>query len=138
MRIYFFERCAGGPKSKDFWPTIKPFLSKKGSDGGSEVILCEEDKVISDQAEVCTVFNSFFANAATDIGKDCHIDNMEEHPSIQKIKQNLPTNAPKFSFKPVSGSEINKILSSNDSKKSTGADNIPSKIIKSCISPMSG
>ena len=52
MRIYFFKRCTGGPKSKDFWPTIKPFLSKKGSDGGPEVILCEEDRVISDQAEV--------------------------------------------------------------------------------------
>ena len=50
MRVYFYERCAGGPKSKDFWPTIKPFLSKKGSDGGSEVILCEENKVVSDQA----------------------------------------------------------------------------------------
>ena len=86
----------GGPKSKDFWPTIKPFLSKKGSDGGSAVILCEEDKLISDQAEVCTIFNSFFANVATDIGKDCHIDNMEEHPSIQKIKQNLPTNTHNF------------------------------------------
>ena len=83
MRVYFFERCAGGPKSKDFWPTIQPFLSMKGSDGGPEVILCgEEDRVISDQAEVCTIFNSFFA---TDKGKDCHIDNMEEHPSIQKI-----------------------------------------------------
>ena len=138
MRVYFFERCAGGPKSKDFWPTIKPFLSKKGSDGGSEVILCEGEKVISDQAEVCTIFNSFFANVASDIGKDCHIDNMEEHPSIQKIKQNLPTNTPKFSFKPVSRSEINKILSSIDSKKATGADNIPAKIIKSCISPISG
>jgi hypothetical protein len=22
---YFYERCAGGPKSSDFWPTIKPF-----------------------------------------------------------------------------------------------------------------
>ena len=59
MRVYFYERCAGGPKSKDFWPTIKPFLSKKGSDGGSEVILNENDQVISDQAEVCTVFNTF-------------------------------------------------------------------------------
>ena len=66
----------------DFWPTIKPFLSKKGSDGGSEVILCEEDKVISNQDEVCTILNSFFANVATDIGKYCHIDNLEEHPSI--------------------------------------------------------
>ena len=128
MRVYFLERCAGGPKSKDFWPTIKPFLSRKVSDGGSEVILCKEDRVISDQAEVCTIFNN----------KDCHIDNLEEHPSIQKIKQNLPTNTPKFSFQPVPGSEINKILSSIDSKKSTGADNIPCKIVKSCISPISG
>ena len=36
MRVYFYERCAGGPKSKDFWSTIKPFLSKKGSDGGTK------------------------------------------------------------------------------------------------------
>ena len=27
---YFYERCAGGPKSSDFWLTIKPFLSSKG------------------------------------------------------------------------------------------------------------
>ena len=93
--------------------------------------------MISDQDEVCTIFNSFFAKVATDTGKDCHI-NIEEHPSIQKIKQNLPINTHKFSFKPVSGSEINKILSSIDSKKSTGADNIPTKIIKTCISPISG
>ena len=33
MRVNFYERCAGGPKSKNFWPTINPFLSKKGSDG---------------------------------------------------------------------------------------------------------
>ena len=28
---YFYERCAGGPKLSDFWPTIKPFLSSKRS-----------------------------------------------------------------------------------------------------------
>ena len=44
MRHYFYERCAGGPKSKDFWPTIKPFLSKRGSGGGSEIILSENEK----------------------------------------------------------------------------------------------
>ena len=48
-------RCAGGPKSKDFWPTSKPFLSKEGSGGGSEIILLENDKIISDQNEVCNI-----------------------------------------------------------------------------------
>jgi hypothetical protein len=28
---YFIERCAGGPKCKDFWPTVKHFLTNKGS-----------------------------------------------------------------------------------------------------------
>ena len=31
IRNYFIERCTGGPKSKHFWPTIKPFLTNKGS-----------------------------------------------------------------------------------------------------------
>jgi hypothetical protein len=30
-REYFIERCVGGPKQKDFWPTIKPFITNKGS-----------------------------------------------------------------------------------------------------------
>ena len=102
MRVYFYERCAGGPKSKDFWHTIKPFLSKKGSGGGSDIILCENDKVISDQPEVCTVFNSFFANVAKDIGKDCQISTMEEHPSILMTNKHLPPDNEQFSFRQVS------------------------------------
>ena len=99
----------------------QPFLLKDGSDGGSEVILCDADIVILDQAEVCTFFlNSFFANVATEKGKDCHINNLEEQPSFPKIMQNLPTNTPKFTFKPVSGSEINKIVSSIDWRNAQG------------------
>jgi hypothetical protein len=26
VQKYFYEKCAGGPKSSDFWPTIKPFF----------------------------------------------------------------------------------------------------------------
>ena len=33
MKTYFLERCSGGTKSRDFWKTIKPFFSKKGSRG---------------------------------------------------------------------------------------------------------
>ena len=68
MRCYFYERCAGGSKSKDFWPTIKPFLSKKGQDGGAPVVLSEGGKVVTDQTVVCAIFNNFFVNVAKDIG----------------------------------------------------------------------
>ena len=99
MRVYFFERCASGPKSKDFWPTIKPFLSKKGTDGGSEILLSEDEKIISDQEHVCKVFNDFFVNVAKDIGNsgDTPYD-LSTHPSVIKIAENIPEDTPNFSF----------------------------------------
>ena len=38
IKLYFFERCSGGPKSSDFWPTIKPFLSSKSSKTENDII----------------------------------------------------------------------------------------------------
>ena len=59
----------GGPKSKDVWPTIKPFLFKKGQDGGTPVVLSEGGKVaVTDQTEVCAIFNNVFVNVAKDMG----------------------------------------------------------------------
>ena len=36
--------------------------------GGNEVILCENEKIVSDQTEVCNIFNKYFVNVAKDIG----------------------------------------------------------------------
>ena len=54
------------------------------------------------------------------------------------ISENLHPNTEKFSFRPVSDSEVMKTLSKIDPKKSTGVDNISAKIIKSCTSSMQG
>ena len=70
---------------------------------------------------------------AKNIGKDCQKTNLKEHPSIL-ISENLHSNIEEFSFRPVSDSEVMKILSKIDPKKSTGVDNISAKIIKSCTS----
>jgi hypothetical protein len=37
---FFYERCLGGPKSSDFWPTIKPFLSNKSNNCKKDIIFC--------------------------------------------------------------------------------------------------
>ena len=59
--VYFLERCGGGPKSKDFWPTIKPFLSQKSTiKGDPNTILKEDEKLISDQNIVSEKMNDFF------------------------------------------------------------------------------
>ena len=49
IRNYFIERCTGGTKSKHFWPTIKPFLTNKGSHFAKDIILCENDNIINNQ-----------------------------------------------------------------------------------------
>jgi hypothetical protein len=56
IKTYFFERCIGGPKSKDFWPTIKPFITNKGSHFTKNIILCEKDEIINDQNMVAECF----------------------------------------------------------------------------------
>ena len=139
IRCYFYERCAGGLKSKDFWPTIKPFLSKKGQGGGTSFVLSEGGKVVTDQTEVCSIFNNFFVNVAKDIGTGGtqYEDNFSDHPSIKNIKENLPENLPQFSFRPVNPLEVSKIISNLNIKKATGVDNISAKILKSCAPSIS-
>jgi hypothetical protein len=45
IKTYFYERCLGGPKSSDFWPTIKPFLSNKSNNCKKDIILVEDNKI---------------------------------------------------------------------------------------------
>ena len=75
MRHYFFERCALGPKSKDFLPT-KQFLSKKGSVGGYEIIQWYPASQMS--------INDYFVNVAKEIGNSSNEYKyaVSEHPSI--------------------------------------------------------
>ena len=52
---------SGGTKSGDFWKTIKPFFSKKGSSGEQKCVLNESDKIVNDQKEVANHFNNLFS-----------------------------------------------------------------------------
>jgi hypothetical protein len=57
-----------------FWPTIKPFITNKGSHFTRNIIFCEKDEII----------NYFFINVAKDIGNETVAD--KNHPSIIEIK----------------------------------------------------
>ena len=57
IRNYFDEKCKSGPSHKDFWPTIKPFLDRKNKSFTPNIMLAENDKIVTDQAEVCELFN---------------------------------------------------------------------------------
>ena len=67
VRTYFdTEICAGGPKSKDCWPTVKPFLSNKGLLNDQVIILSENDNIVSEQAAVSGILYEFYVNVARD------------------------------------------------------------------------
>ena len=55
----FIDRCIGGYKPENFWPTIKPFLTNKGIKISKDTILCEDKSLINDQEEICKIFNNF-------------------------------------------------------------------------------
>jgi hypothetical protein len=49
IKTNVFEICIGGPKSKDFWSTIKLFITNTGSRFSKDIILYENEKIINNQ-----------------------------------------------------------------------------------------
>ena len=98
------------------------------------MILSENEKNLSDQREVCDIFNNYFVNVAKDICKDSkqYDSDFSTHPSIQNIHKNGNFGDKIFDFRPVSKKKVGKIISKLNVKKSTGVDNISAKILKAC------
>ena len=117
ISVYFLEQCGGGPKSKDFWPTIKPFLSQKSTiKDDPNIILKEDEKLVSDQNIVSEKMNDFYVNIAQNIGIYSTLKVNDEHPSIKKIKeQNLNKN---FEFSSITEKQVSTCIKKTSSQKS--------------------
>ena len=125
---FFQERCIGGCKSKDFWGTIKPYMSSKTKNNQNKIILNENQNTLSDNSKVANIFNDFYINVAKDIGKDFIFDK-SNHPSIEKILgQNISPDS--FNFTQVEQSTVSNILRKFNVKKATGIDKISIKLLK--------
>ena len=87
---------------------------------------------------MCNILNDI--NIAQEIGiNNQSADSSATHPSIQAIKKNSPLEGyENFDFEPVSGSQVLKIINSLSSKKATGVDQIPPKILKAGADALSG
>ena len=128
VRSYFYERCAGGPRSKDFWPTVKPFLSNKGLLKDPVITLCENGKIVSDQSAVSGSTDDFYANVAGDIGSVLAPEDIETHPSGVSISSEFEN----FDFKTISPESIETLIEKSSVKKACGIDGISAKTIKAC------
>ena len=143
IKKYFRMKCEGPRSGKDFWDTIKPFLTDKKSNGQSNLItLREGNKIISNPVEVCDIFNDFFASLANNIGKtrtavnisdikgiDMALDVYKDHPSILAIKD-MNINKVPFTFTKVTARYVELKINKLNAKKAAGSDMIPPKLVK--------
>ena len=120
-----------GPQSKDFWPTIKPFLSK-GSANSLNICLLEDGNVVNYPVSVCNIFNDHFSNIANDIDRDLSEEELEvqNHTSVIKTREHAPTGSVPFVFKPISERQVDKYITSIGKKKATGLDDLSAKVLK--------
>ena len=140
----YFDKCGQEPgNSKAFWDMVKPFLTDKGAKSNNNIILREGDEIIADPMEVCSIFNEFFCNVASEIGFDDDIpqntdrDQMFDeiiqkhctHPSILNIKASVNSYST-FNFQKTNEKEINLILTRLDANTACGHDYVSAKVLK--------
>ena len=129
--------------SKSFFQTFKPYFSKKYT-YSEKLLLIENNKIISDDKDIATHFNNYFANITGSLGiiewpittqtqttTDPILNKIYkyiDHPSIQTINSQY-CSIDKFSFREISKKEIKSEIENLDTSKSSSGD-IPIRFIK--------
>ena len=100
-----------------------------------ETILNGDDKIVKDSREVtegkeprilpCTQDGIVTYNILNEI-----IFRFKDHPGVKNIKSKIANGVGKFSFKPATAKNIEKITDNLEAKTSVGFDSIPPKLIK--------
>ena len=145
MRNYFTKNCSGGPQTKPFWDTIKPYFTDKGTHGSS-IMLRENDEIITDDLSVARIFNDYFHRITLELGDGDDVNEMiiDEIRKKYRALPNMQTilrrseHANAFHFAYVTVDQVDKMLRQLDIKKSTGYDGLPAKMIRmvsSAIAP---
>ena len=134
--------------SKTFWQSVKPLFSHKENTKNRNIVIVENDIVISDKIEVAEKLNNYFIEAvenleiehfATDddgLGNlecddviDKIISKYKSHPSILKIKENVNIED-KFEFENMTSDQIESDIIKLKTKKASMENDIPTKVLK--------
>ena len=144
IRDYFKTKCSEGVKNPNFWKTVKPFLTNKGTMQSDTIMIKSGNKILTDPKAVAQEMNNFYVNIASEIGGNVDLEqeptesnsefvqrcsnHFEHHPSIVSIGQKM--NKCDFNFHPTDQDTVLKIIKNIDTSKATGFDMIPSKLLK--------
>ena len=145
--------CKGIVTNKEFWKTIKPFLTNKGCLENSDIMLINDDEMVTDDKTLAKTFNEHYINIVErssglkpekmEFYNPLHtsrnilhsiIDRYKNHPSILKIKSEVSSKSCSdcdFSRNILVTSDgVEKMLKSLNSKKAAGTDRLPIKLVK--------
>ena len=145
---YFEKAMADGVMSnRKFWNTVKLFLTSKRFLHNDNNSIDTNGNIVEDQQKL-KEFNSYYINIAkTTSGKPPMklenyldyindsliikriIEKYKNHPSIKAIQDTFPVKK-EFKIEEAKVEQINKILRNINSRKATGPDIIPPKIVK--------
>ena len=120
---YFSDNLAASRKNpRKTWQLINELSSRQHM---KKVIADIEigDLKVSSASEMAEAFNCHFANIGHDLARDI--------PATDTVPESylISTNAT-FSFKSCSSNEVRKLLEELETKKSTGLDNLPPRMLK--------
>ena len=124
-RKYFCDNLSACKKDpRKTWQLVNELSSRQHM---KKVIADIEigDIKISSASEMAEAFNCHFANIGHDLARDIPSADTDTVPESYLISTNAT-----FYFKSCSPNEVRKLLEKLDTKKSTGLDNLPSRMLK--------
>ena len=131
--------------SKEFWKTMRSFLSDKNS-GFSQISIEKNDRIISDDSDFSEEFSTFFEDAVRSLNVkpdeyylsdtenlsdpvEIAIRKFENHLSVQAIEQNISVHQ-EFCFSNTEVRDILKKTTALNNEKNGIFGNIPTKRLK--------
>ena len=138
IRNYFMTRCNEQSDPRQFFNTVKPFLSNEAHSSNEIIILKENDTVITDPTEVADIFNLYYASIAKYeddydgldmIDYDCVIQKHSTHDSVTNILKCNTSTTP-FVFSLITTDQFTKYVNSMKCKKAVGHDGIKALFLK--------
>lgn len=121
--LKLFEHCVSKPRK--MWQLINNLNNKKVKTHTAPAKLVTCTGEITEIADICNHFNSFFANIGSTLAAQIPSSNHTPILNAEKSQSVL------FSFNPVLPDEISKIIDNLNPNTSSGLDGITCKVIKS-------
>ena len=127
---------------KEFWKTVRPFISNKTNPNNCHIILSENNVIVKDRSHVADILNEYFIIIAEyTVGRRIPalprrdiegsiseiINKYEHHISIKNIKKKGINSS--FGFEETTYSKIRQFLTELNPNKPVGIGTIPPKIV---------